>query len=147
MLDGKVLGCPRRTSTTGRNLGLTAAIRDGIFLPKGKNFTSNVFTISMHFSLLGSWLLRFDQSLNSIENNLNCIWLQYAILWLWYHTVIPKCSKISLRRIKKNLRSQWCWWHRYVGDLKLVTICGCWWLNFDVGDIFWMLVPDANVKR
>ena len=42
---------------------------------------------------------------------------------------------------------QWCWWHRYVGDLKLVTIWGCWWLNFDVGDIFWMLVPDINVKR
>ena len=35
-----------------------------------------------------------------------------------------------------------------VGDLKLVTLkCGCWWLNFDAGDIFWILVPDANVKR
>jgi len=22
---------------------------------------------------------------------------------------------------------RWCWWHRYVGDLKKVTICGCWW--------------------
>ena len=22
-----------------------------------------------------------------------------------------------------------------------------WWQNFDIGDIFWMLVPDANVKR
>ena len=23
-----------------------------------------------------------------------------------------------------------------VGDLKLVTICGCWGLNFDVDDIY-----------
>ena len=35
-----------------------------------------------------------------------------------------------------------------VGDLKLLTICEFWWLNFDVGDTFWMLMPDAtNVKR
>ena len=31
---------------------LTAPIRDGIFLPKGGNFTCNVFTISKHFSPL-----------------------------------------------------------------------------------------------
>ena len=29
----------------------------------------------------------------------------------------------------------------------LVTIYECWWLNFDIGDILWMLAPDANVKR
>ena len=29
----------------------------------------------------------------------------------------------------------------FVGDLKLVTNCECWWLNFDVVDIFWMLNP------
>jgi len=34
-----------------------------------------------------------------------------------------------------------------VGDLKLVTICGCWWQYSDDGDIFWVLVPDAYVKR
>ena len=28
--------------------------------------------------------------------------------------------------------------------LMLVTILG---RNFDIGDIFWMLVPDANAKR
>ena len=33
-----------------------------------------------------------------------------------------------------------------VGYLKLVTICKIWWLKFDVGDIFSMLVPDAKVK-
>ena len=31
--------------------------------------------------------------------------------------------------------------------LTLMTILGCWWQNFDVGDIFGMFVPDANVKR
>ena len=51
------------------------------------------------------------------------------------------------RTNKGDKRWQWCWWHRYVGDLKLGTISRCWWLNFDVGDIFWMLVPDAYVKR
>ena len=30
-----------------------------------------------------------------------------------------------------------------VYDLKLTTIWGCLWLKFDVGDISWMLVPDA----
>ena len=34
-----------------------------------------------------------------------------------------------------------------VGESMLVTILGCWWPNFDVGDIFGMLVPDANAKR
>ena len=40
----------------------------------------------------------------------------------------------------------WCWWHRDVGDLELVTILGFWWKNFDLSEIFWMLVPDAYVK-
>ena len=34
-----------------------------------------------------------------------------------------------------------------VGDLKLVTVFGFWWQNFDVDDIFGMLMTDANVKR
>ena len=34
-----------------------------------------------------------------------------------------------------------------VCNLKFVTICGCWGLNFDFGNIFWMLVSDANVKN
>ena len=33
-----------------------------------------------------------------------------------------------------------------VGDLKFGTIWGCWWLYFDVDDIFRMLLTDANVK-
>ena len=28
-----------------------------------------------------------------------------------------------------------------------MTLLGCWRQNYDLGDIFWMLVPDANVKR
>ena len=36
--------------------------------------------------------------------------------------------------------------NRDLGDLKMVTKRGCMWLKFDVGDIFWMLVPDANDK-
>ena len=34
-----------------------------------------------------------------------------------------------------------------VGDFILMTIFGCKWQNFDIGDIFWILVPDANAKR
>ena len=36
-----------------------------------------------------------------------------------------------------------------VGDLKLVTICGGWWLNIDIGDIFWptYLVSDIDVTN
>ena len=33
------------------------------------------------------------------------------------------------------------------GDIvMLVTICGCWWMNFDVSDIFHILVSNADVK-
>ena len=42
------------------------------------------------------------------------------------------------------MRLHRCWWQMDVGDFKLVTIFGCWWQNFDIGDIFWVLVPDAN---
>ena len=34
-----------------------------------------------------------------------------------------------------------------IGDLKLVSILGCWWQNFDVGNVFWELMPKANAKR
>ena len=42
---------------------------------------------------------------------------------------------------------QWCWWHRDVDNLELVMVWGCWWLNFDLGDILWILMPEAHVKR
>ena len=35
----------------------------------------------------------------------------------------------------------------YIGDLKLVVIFGCWWQNFHLGDIFPILLSDANVTR
>jgi len=28
-----------------------------------------------------------------------------------------------------------------------VVTLGCWWQNFDIGNMFWMLVPDAYVRR
>ena len=34
-----------------------------------------------------------------------------------------------------------------VGEFMLVTIFGCWRQNFDIGDLFWMLLPDANNKK
>ena len=30
---------------------------------------------------------------------------------------------------------KWFWWHHAVCDLKLVTIFGSWWRNFDINDI------------
>ena len=33
-----------------------------------------------------------------------------------------------------------------VGDFMCVTIVGCCCRNFDIGDIFWMFVPDANKR-
>ena len=32
------------------------------------------------------------------------------------------------------------------GDIVMLVI-ESWWQSLDVGDIFWMLMPDANVKR
>ena len=34
-----------------------------------------------------------------------------------------------------------------VGDFMLVIIFACYWQNFDIGDIFWMLVPDVILKK
>ena len=48
-------------------------------------------------------------------------------------------------RITRNWRLHRCKWQVDVGDFMLVIIFGCWWHNFDMADIFWMLVPDANV--
>ena len=75
----------------------------------------------MHPQLLGLWWQRFWWQLWDIDYSFSSLSLD-----LWLH---------------------WYWWQVDVGDLKTVTICGFWWPNFDVGDIFWMLVPDANVKR
>ena len=68
---------------------------------------------------------------------------------------------------RKPIRWQWCWWHRYVGDLMIVIICRCkwqkkiYWLYFshvddipighqhhnmpecDVGDWYLMFVPNS----
>jgi len=32
-------------------------------------------------------------------------------------------------------------------DDKWMLVNLCWWQNFDIGDIFWMLLPDANAKK
>ena len=49
--------------------------------------------------------------------------------------------------LKVLVYSVQCSWHRDVCDLWWATILRCWWLNFDVGAIFWMLILDANMKR
>ena len=46
---------------------------------------------------------------------------------------------LSLKCVKSKSKNG----YNDVGDLKLVTICGCWRLNFDVDDNFWILVPDT----
>ena len=42
-----------------------------------------------------------------------------------------------------KIRLHRCWWPVDVGDFRLVTIFGCLWQNFDIGDIFWMLVTKS----
>ena len=53
----------------------------------------------------------------------------------------------NAKSVLNRFRNYRCWWHCDVGDFKLVTICECSWLNFDVGDIFWMLVLETYLKR
>ena len=40
---------------------------------------------------------------------------------------------------------QWCWWHRYVGDIMMVTDFICWWQNHYVGDFFRYVGEFLNV--
>ena len=35
-----------------------------------------------------------------------------------------------------------CWW-LYVGHFMLGSIFGCWWPNFDIDAIFWILMTDT----
>ena len=42
-------------------------------------------------------------------------------------------------------RWQWCWWQRYVGDLRMVTDLRCWWQNHYVGDFFRYVRDFSNV--
>ena len=44
-------------------------------------------------------------------------------------------------------RWKWCWWHFDVGNLKLITISGCWWLNFNVGDILCKNIVDVGDQK
>ena len=56
-------------------------------------------------------------------------------------------SRVQNDLDKRLNRLQSCWRHCDVGDLQLVTILECRRQNKDLGDIFWMLVPETNVKR
>ena len=42
------------------------------------------------------------------------------------HNRFIHCLHFSFGIWFDNFKSKWCWWHRYVGDLKLVTILECW---------------------
>ena len=83
-----------------------------------------------HFSILQEYCLsrRFPIWTSSIIN--------YNILVLIEFIILPF-----------EAWWQWFWWHRHVGDFKLARVCQCELLNNNVGDTFWILVPDANIKR
>ena len=44
-------------------------------------------------------------------------------------------------------RWQWCWWHRYIGDLMMVTILRCWWQKSMLVTFFCMLVTSQSVTN
>ena len=72
---------------------------------------------------------------------------QWFLFIFWPSKVVISISWRSTHQ------SHWCSRHKSTGsygdsdvcDLKLMAICGCWWLNFDVSDIFWMLVKKIMV--
>ena len=68
---------------------------------------------------------------------LSCLFLEIAI------TVR---DILYLQELIREILDPWNTFY-HVGDLKLVTILRCWWLNFDVGAIFWMSGPSAYVTR
>lgn len=93
-------------------------------------------------------------------------WIIKGVLWLAneFYWVIVRLNLGNPMRFTKNVyfflekskpkrtiievkRASYVGQKVDVGELKLVTIFKCRWLNFDVDDFFWMLVPEANVKR
>ena len=55
-----------------------------------------------------------------------------------FHPLLISQVQTILATIKSTFKMVFenCYGDSDVSDFKLVTICGCWWLNFDVGDIF-----------
>ena len=111
-----------------------------ICLPKPESRISRVtFFISSKLLKMLTWRNRTDQSnIFPLTSILKLKW--FGKLHRFY------CMfEYFLYRLYCSLHT--CWWQVNVGDFMLVTIFGCWWQNFDIGDIFWMLVPDAYVQR
>ena len=54
----------------------------------------------------------------------------------------------AIEKPKTSIWPRWqrCYCHRDVGDSKLGTILESWRQNFDIGDIFWIMVPDAGTN-
>ena len=62
---------------------------------------------------------------------------------IWSFEVQP--SKLEAFYRKSFIREGICRCDSDLGNFKLVTILEYWLQNIDVGDIFWMLVPDTHV--
>ena len=60
---------------------------------------------------------------------------------------LNKLHKYHVIKIKTRKNLQWICGDSDVSDLKLATFFEFWWQNFDLGDIFLMLVSDTSIKR
>ena len=86
----------------------------------------------------------------SSPNKITCrsIWLAQCVFTKMYivldHYVTKMFSEFknysrSIESEEANFHDegwQWCWWHRYIGDLMLVTFFSFLEHNKDIGDIF-----------
>ena len=67
-------------------------------------------------------------------------WGPNGIIWISY-------INITWWKLKREKNLQWICGDSDVSDLKLATFFECWWQNFDLGDIFLMLVSDTSIKK
>ena len=91
---------------------------------------------------LSMFVLSNDVWTKKSTNDICCWWCRGC--WIVWNAKIKVIRPPKLHRPKYRLHR--CRWQVDVGDFMLATIFGCWWQNFDIGDIFWMLVLDDNVK-
>ena len=84
-------------------------------------------------------------------NNLTWVFWKDTVIYSWkkFISTIMSClnfpvPKFVIKKVQMKLRT---FAYMIVGDFILVTIFGCWWQKFDIGNIFWRWLPVAYVKR
>ena len=101
------------------------------------------FILPKKLTWLNSWANQ--KSFNRVEiteRSYNIYWR--VVFSNWLNERLQAISNV-LQRVGKIRGWQWCWWHRYFGDLILMTDLRCCWENQYVGDFVHYVGDFLNV--